>query len=68
MISDQNLRGLKIGVLGGGITGLTSAFYLLRAGADVTLLESQRDIGGLSSSYDGHQPKLASSRMVPCTP
>jgi protoporphyrinogen oxidase len=52
MNSDQTLRGLKVGVLGGGITGLTSAFYLLRAGADVTIIESQPELGGLSSYYN----------------
>jgi protoporphyrinogen oxidase len=52
MISDKNLRGLRVGVLGGGITGLTSAFYLLRAGAEVTIFESQPDLGGLSSYYN----------------
>jgi len=52
MISDKNLRGLKVGVLGGGITGLSSAFYLLRAGAEVTIFESQPNLGGLSSYYN----------------
>jgi protoporphyrinogen oxidase len=47
-----NLRGVRVGVLGGGITGLTCAYYLLRVGADVTILEARNDIGGLSASFD----------------
>jgi protoporphyrinogen oxidase len=39
-------------VLGGGVTGLTAAFYLLRAGADVTLIEAQPKVGGLSTDFD----------------
>src|SRR5215813_12801571 len=41
-----------IGVLGGGITGLTAAFYLLRAGYQVTVLESKPQVGGLATYYD----------------
>jgi oxygen-dependent protoporphyrinogen oxidase len=33
-------------VVGGGISGLTVAWHLHRAGADVTLLESQTQVGG----------------------
>jgi protoporphyrinogen oxidase len=48
----NDLRGLRVGILGGGITGLTSAFYLLRAGADVTIIESRPELGGLASYFD----------------
>src|SRR5215510_16252935 len=41
-----------IGVLGGGITGLTAAFYLLRRGARVTLVESRPQLGGLATYFD----------------
>lgn len=37
----------KVAVLGGGISGLTSAFYLALAGHEVTIFESQSHIGGL---------------------
>jgi protoporphyrinogen oxidase len=47
-----NLAGRRIGVLGAGITGLTAAFYLLRAGADVTVIEAQPQVGGLSTHFD----------------
>lgn len=39
-------------VLGAGITGLTAAYYLLRAGIRVTVLESRAEAGGLSCSQD----------------
>jgi protoporphyrinogen oxidase len=48
----SNLRGLRVGILGGGITGLSAAFYLLRAGVDVTIIESRPELGGLASCFD----------------
>lgn len=47
-----SLKGRHIGIVGGGITGLTSAFYLLRAGAQVTVLESGPQVGGLATHFD----------------
>lgn len=41
-----------VGILGGGITGLTTAFYLLRAGGQVTILEAGRQPGGLATYFD----------------
>src|SRR6266853_958494 len=43
---------LHIGILGGGITGLTAAFYLLRAGHRVTVLEARPELGGLATSFN----------------
>lgn len=43
---------MRVGILGGGITGLTSAFYLLRAGADVTVIESRPQLGGLATYFN----------------
>jgi protoporphyrinogen oxidase len=45
-------RNQHIGILGGGITGLTAAFYLLRAGAKVTVLDAGEQPGGLSTYFD----------------
>jgi protoporphyrinogen oxidase len=42
----------SIGILGGGITGLTAAFYFLRAGHRVTLIEAQPQLGGLATYFD----------------
>jgi protoporphyrinogen oxidase len=43
---------LRVGVLGGGITGLTAAFYLLRAGCQVAVLEARPQLGGLATYFD----------------
>lgn len=45
-------RSRRIGILGGGITGLASAFYLLRAGVQVTVLEAGSQVGGLATYQD----------------
>ena len=55
MVSQPNnhrTQGRHIGILGGGITGLTSAFYLLRAGARVTVLEAGPQLGGLATHFN----------------
>ena len=52
MESSNNLRGRRVAILGGGITGLTSAFYLLREGADVTVFESRPQLGGLATYFN----------------
>src|SRR5438045_3864904 len=52
MTQPSNLSGLRVGILGGGSTGLTAAFYLLRSGADVTILEARPQIGGLATNFD----------------
>ena len=41
-----------IGILGGGITGLTAAFYLLRQGFRVTVLEARPQPGGLATYFN----------------
>jgi protoporphyrinogen oxidase len=41
-----------VAVIGAGITGLTTAFYLLRAGYRVTILEAREQAGGLATSFD----------------
>jgi monoamine oxidase len=41
------LRGAKIGIIGGGLAGMTAAFELRKLGADITILEASSDrIGG----------------------
>lgn len=50
--TSNHLQGRHIGILGGGITGLTSAFYLLRAGAKVTVLEAGQQLGGLTTHFN----------------
>lgn len=48
----QDLTGREVAVIGGGVTGLTTAYYLLRAGARVTVIEAQPQLGGLSTYFD----------------
>lgn len=42
----------RVAIVGGGITGLTAAFTLLRQGIDVSIFEAQSAIGGLSATQD----------------
>jgi len=49
---EENVSDRHIGILGGGIAGLTAAYYLVRAGARVTVLEAQPQSGGLSTYFD----------------
>ena len=50
-LQSNTLKGRHIGIIGGGITGLTSAFYLLRAGAQVSVLEAGPQLGGLATHF-----------------
>ncbi|MBE5965638.1 MAG: amine oxidase [Lachnospiraceae bacterium] len=50
--SSGDMRGIKIGVLGGGIAGMAAAFELRKLGADITILEASKDrIGGRIYTY-----------------
>ena len=40
-------KGIKVGIIGGGLAGLSSAFELRKLGFDITIFEMQEDrIGG----------------------
>jgi protoporphyrinogen oxidase len=41
-----------VAVIGGGITGLASAYYLAREGCEVTLLEASDRLGGLGTYFE----------------
>lgn len=41
----------KVGIVGGGITGLTCAYRLARAGHEVELYEKGEELGGLAGSF-----------------
>ncbi|GBC60937.1 amine oxidase [Desulfonema ishimotonii] len=43
---------MDIGIIGGGMMGLATAFYLSKAGASVTVFEKNGEIGGLSASEE----------------
>ncbi len=41
---------MRIGIVGGGITGLATAYNLLKLGYDITVIESGAQIGGLANA------------------
>jgi protoporphyrinogen oxidase len=43
---------MKIGIIGGGMMGLATAFYLNKKGHQITILEKEKEIGGLSRSTE----------------
>lgn len=43
---------MNIGIIGGGMMGLATAFYLNKKGHQVTILEKENEIGGLSRSAE----------------
>ena len=47
----QGGEGKSVVVIGGGISGLTTAKYLLQAGCNVTLLEQRNIVGGNNDPY-----------------
>ncbi len=59
---------MKVIVLGGGVIGVTTAYYLARAGAEVTLVDRQRgpaeetsfaNAGQVSPGYSTPGPRRA---------
>ena len=52
---------MKVLVLGGGVIGTTSAYYLQRAGHEVTLLERQADVAQETSFANGGQVSWSSA-------
>lgn len=45
----------QVCIIGGGVIGLTSAYALVRAGMDVTLIEGQKTLGSATSFANGGQ-------------
>lgn len=45
----SELKGKKIAVVGGGPAGITCSYFLKRAGADVTIYEKYKKLGGILS-------------------
>src|SRR2546426_1138125 len=54
-----------VGIIGGGITGLTAAFYLKRNGVPVTLYEASGRVGGVIQSLrqDGYVAEFVIRRL-----
>ena len=50
--SPGELKGVKIGIIGGGLAGLSAAFELRKLGAEITILDANADrIGGRVYTY-----------------
>ena len=49
--NDSTPKNKHVGVIGGGISGLSTAYYLLKEGYNVTLLESKQRVGGNNEAY-----------------
>lgn len=43
---------MKVGIIGGGITGLTIAYNLARSGVQVVLFEKKDSLGGLAAPLE----------------
>ena len=59
-----------VAIIGGGITGLTAAFYLKRAGVPVTLYESSGRVGGVIQSLrrDGYLAEFGPNTLLETSP
>lgn len=42
----------RVGIIGGGFTGLVAAYRLSQAGIDVTVFEASTDVGGLAAGFE----------------
>jgi len=42
---------MKVAIIGGGIAGMSTAFYLSKIGHKVTVYEKEKDLGGLARSF-----------------
>jgi protoporphyrinogen oxidase len=43
---------MRVGIIGGGIAGLTTAYYLQKAGIKATIIEASPEVGGLTRAFD----------------
>jgi zeta-carotene desaturase len=50
--SESNAKGLSVGIVGGGLAGLSAACALAESGYKVTLFERRPFLGGRASSYE----------------
>src|SRR3712207_1492916 len=48
----------QVTIVGGGFTGLTAAYELLKKGIKVTVLEAEPEIGGLAAAFEVGGEKL----------
>lgn len=48
----MGMRGMRVAIVGGGISGLSAAFALARRGHEVALFERDSEVGGLIRTFD----------------
>lgn len=48
----------QVMIVGGGLTGLTAAYELVKQGVSVTVLEAEEEIGGLAAAFEVGGEKL----------
>jgi oxygen-dependent protoporphyrinogen oxidase len=60
----------SVAVIGGGITGLTAAFYLRRRGVPVTVYEASGQVGGVIQSLrrDGYLAEFGPNTILETSP
>jgi phytoene desaturase len=51
-VQSKSLAGREVAVVGGGFGGLSAACYLADAGAEVTVLEKNEQVGGRASQFE----------------
>ena len=51
LLYQKGLENKSVAIIGGGISGLSAAKYLLEANANVTLLEKENRLGGNNDPY-----------------
>ena len=57
-------EGKSVVVVGGGISGLSAAKYLIQAGCDVTLLEQRDIVGGNNEPYMENGEHLSTTVII----
>lgn len=66
LVFRSSMSGPRVVVIGGGISGLATAFFLRSQGAEVTLLESSERLGGkvLTGSFMGQPLDFGADAML----
>ena len=54
----SDLQNTQVTIIGGGFTGLSAAYELVKKGIKVTVLESEPEIGGLAAAFEVGGEKL----------
>lgn len=55
---------LRVGIVGGGLGGLSAAIATARAGADVTVLEAATELGEIGAGIHVRTPDILPHRQL----